>query len=202
MLAKLKANSKQERINNIRMELSSIDGSKKIINNTIKRISKDLVNIEKEKNVATKSVMLLDYVINNSHDNIINMFEKAISGALKDLFDSSYEFKFEFGKRGTAMTCEYMIKMGDCHNWLTLKMCHGTSIKEIIGVIIRIIFVKIKNNLANVVILDEPLSGLSPEKQVLAGKFLVEIAEKFNIQIISVSHSERISSYASKRIEI
>jgi len=184
------------------MELSSIDGSKKIINNTIKRISKDLVNIEKEKNVATKSVMLLDYVINNSHDNIINMFEKAISGALKDLFDSSYEFKFEFGKRGTAMTCEYMIKMGDCHNWLTLKMCHGTSIKEIIGVIIRIIFVKIKNNLANVVILDEPLSGLSPEKQVLAGKFLVEIAEKFNIQIISVSHSERISSYASKRIEI
>jgi len=198
----LKKNLKLERLRALQIKISSIDGSKKVVKTNIKRIKKDLVLIKKDKVLIEKSVKLLEYIIENNHSSIITMFERAIAGALKDLFNDSYDFKFEFGKRGSITTCEYMVKTDECDTWLHLKMCHGNSVKEIIGTVISIIYIKIKNEMPKIIVLDEPLPGLSLDKQILAGKFLSKITEKFNIQLLMVSHSERLTSYADKRIEI
>jgi ABC-type lipoprotein export system ATPase subunit len=81
-------------------------------------------------------------------------------------------------------------------------MTRGKSVKEIISVILRIILIKLDKRSRNIVILDEPMSGVESDRQIEVCKFLTEICNNFGIQIIIVTHIEQLSNCANKEIKI
>jgi len=192
----------KEKINNMMVELSSVSGMRMTYRNVIKVDKKKKKRILKECIELEKAILFLDFLIENNHNNIVELFEKTISIGLKDVFNEAYDFKFLFSKRGTKIVCDFGLKTDEYDSYLPLKMCQGKSVQDIISLIMKLVYIKIDKNIPDIIVMDEPLSGLSIEKQVIIGKYLDEVLGKFDVQKILVTHSERIAARADKRIDL
>lgn len=155
---------------------------------------------KKDSKEVEKCMLLLDHLAQNTEGKVVELFQSTISAALKDIFDESYDFRFEFGKRGNSATCEYQVKSTEFTRWNDIVMTRGKSVAQVIALVMRIILVKIDKDSPDVVIFDEPLDGLSSDRKEVAGKFIRELCKEFGIQIIMVSNSIEISDYADKKV--
>jgi predicted ATPase len=157
---------------------------------------------EKNHLISEKSKIVLcqklgAFLSENNQSKIINLFETSVSAGLKDLFDDSYDFRFNQGTRGDSSACEFEIQTSEFPGWSSPKMSHGESVAEIIGIILRIVLVKLDRRSRPIVILDEPSSGVETERQPLLSKFIKDLCEKFGIQVICVTHSEGLCEMAT-----
>lgn len=150
----------------------------------------------KEKADIMKCNKLLAFISQNNQEKIINLFETTISSGLKDLFDDSYDFKFDMGTRGDSSACEFQIQTSEFPGWSSIKMNHGESVAEIIGIVLRMILVKLERRSRPILILDEPSSGVEVDRQPLLSKFIYDICKKFEIQVIAVTHNEGLTEMA------
>jgi len=192
----------KEKIDKLTLELSSISGMRMTYRNVIRVDKKKKIKILKDCTDYDKAVLFLDYLIENNHNNIVELFERTISIGLKDVFNEAYDFKFLFSKRGTKIVCDFGLKTDEYDDYLPLKMCQGKSVQDIISLIMKLVYIKIDKNIPDVIIMDEPLGGLSIEKQAIIGRYLGEVLGKFDVQKILVTHSERIAAHADKRIDL
>jgi len=173
---------------NFKAELSKIAVEKKLL-------VKDQKEIE-------SSITLLDYISKMKQDKIVGLIQDTITAALQDLFDESYKFKMVLKNRGNSSACDFEISCSAFPGWSEIIMSHGKSIKEVIAIVFRILLVKLDKTSRRIVILDEPSSGIEFERQKILSKFLLNIAERFGIQLIIVTHSEELAYCASKEIRI
>ncbi len=157
------------------------------------------LKLDRDKN--KKSIIVFEYIINNNYNTVIELFEKTIGNALQDVFDEDYQFKFHLDKRGESTTCDFMVHTGEYPGFADIKS-QGKSLKEIISVILRIIIIKLNNDMPNILILDEPFGGLQPERQKIAGDFLKNIAKEFELQIIMVTQSPEFAECADKLMDL
>lgn len=186
----------------VKEEIAQVAAKRRVLLEEINSVKQKSRTLKGTIKLNERAATLLSYIVEEKHGSIVELFQHTISSALKDIFDDSYDFQFVFKKRGTLSTCEYEITNGDYGGWTNLRMCHGKSVCEIIAIILRIILVKIDKESPDIVICDEPLSGLEPDRQQVAGKFLSDVCKKFGIQLIMVSHSENVAIHADKIIEI
>jgi ABC-type dipeptide/oligopeptide/nickel transport system ATPase component len=184
----------------IQRKIDVLRGKKETIEANIEEMQGQIYIAKKRKANVAKCMQLLEYLSNMNQNKILGLFEHTVSCGLKDLFDDSYKFQFEMKTRGSSSACDFQIQCSAFPGWSNIVMCHGKSLEEIVGTIFRIILIKLDKGSRNIVILDEPMSGVELERQPLAIKFLDEISSKFNMQIILVSHSEEFIAHADKEI--
>lgn len=184
------------------IKLAELTGKRKEIKGRIKENESELKLLDKDKSEIEKCIQLLTFISNQNQDKVIGLFQHTIAAGLKDLFNDSYDFKFDMKTRGNSSSCDYLIKTDNCNNWMDIKMCQGRSIQEIIGTILRIMLVKLQKDNRKIVILDEPTGGIESERQELMSKFLSEICVKFGIQLIIVTHSVELTEFATKKIDL
>lgn len=198
----LKNKSLLLRIKDLNKHVNEVKGMKKVLKDQLAFNRRRLNLAEAALDDYENAIILMEYVTKRRYESIVGVFEATISAALKDVFDNSYEFKFAFGKRGNAITCEYHIINSEYPKWHDIKYSHGRSVQEVIAVILRIMLVKLDNSLDNVIILDEPLGGLEPTRDAVAAKFLSRVAKKLDMQIIVVTQSEKFSACSDNVVEI
>jgi len=186
----------------IKTKVAELRGRKNEIKGRIKENEVEYRLHEKDKEELERCIQLLTFISNLNQDKIIELFQHTIAAGLKDLFSDDYDFKFDMKTRGNSSSCDFLIKTDACDMWTDIKMCQGRSVQEIIGTIFRIVLVKLDKNSRKIVILDEPTGGIEGERQELMSRFLSEICLKFGIQLIIVTHSEELTEYASKRIDL
>lgn len=162
-----------------------------------KQRNKDLIkdNLEIEK-----CIVLLSHIAKNTESKIVELFQSTVSAALKDIFDESYEFRFEFGKRGSITTCEYEVISSEFQRWNDIVMTRGKSVAQVIALVLRIILVKIDKDSPDIVVFDEPLDGLENDRKYVAGKFVSELCKQLSMQMIMVTHSDEIADYSDKKV--
>lgn len=148
------------------------------------------------------SILIFNHVISNDCSEVIENFQNVISGALKDIFDNSYEFKFELSKKSKMVSCNFLLHTSEYPGFIDIAMTHGRSVKEVIGVILRLLVIHIDSNSNKTLILDEPFGGLEPDRQIVAAEFLKKVAEKLNIQLIIVTQDEEYLRIADKGLII
>ena len=182
--------------------VTGITSKRKLLRKQIENVEEKIQKAVSNNERFEKAILLLEFITRQRYESIVAVFENTISAALKDIFDDSYEFRFSFGKRGSLTTCEFEIKNSQYPHWHNIRYAHGRSVQEIVSVILRIILVKLDAELRDVIILDEPLGGLEPDREIQAAKFLAEICEKLKIQILMVTQSPQFAAYAHKQLEI
>lgn len=110
-----------------------------------------------------------------------------------------YEFRVNFvQRRGTTEADLLFVKNGE---ELDPMSCSGGGALDIASFALRIALWSL-NKTSNVFILDEPFKFLSLDLQENAGNMLHALAEKFGLQIIMVSHNERIIAGADNLITV
>ena len=176
---------------------SEVRKNSALINKELKKITDN----EREIDIIDKSIIVLQCVLDTSRKNAIQLFEKTITTALKEVFDETYEFQLFFSKRGNASACDFLIKTGEYNDFLPIRMTQGQLLRQIVSTVLRLVFISLLGG-RKLVGLDESFSGIAPDKEAVVGELVTNICKKFKIQAVMVTHKETIANYADRICEI
>lgn len=187
-------------IEKIQSVLDKLKGRKEQLDGELREFLVEKRLAEKNRVELDKCMKLLAYISTLNQDRIIGLFEHTVSSGLKDLFDCSYDFRFLRKSRGNSSACDFEVSCSTFPGWSDIKMSHGKSVQDIISAILRIILIKLDSKSRKIIILDEPLTGVEPDRLENASKLLHEVCSRFEIQLIVVSHRKQLQEEADKVI--
>lgn len=127
-------------------------------------------------------------VANQTQFFVAERISSLVSMALKAV-GFQYDFKVDFVQRRSNTEADLLFVKNN-HEMYPLE-CSGGGAVDIASFALRIALWSMKKS-SNVFILDEPFKHLSLDKQAQAGELLHELANKFDLQIIMVSHNPEI----------
>jgi hypothetical protein len=182
--------------------VNALEIEKKSLERNVLMSTTKVASLDRKITDYEKCSAIFNYVVQTGCDEIIENFEGVISGGLKDIFDESYEFKFNLAKRAKTTACEFVLHTDEYPGFIDLTMTHGRSVKEVIGIILRLLIINLDKDMNRFLILDEPFGGLEPERQVIARDFMKNVAAEFGIQLLVVTQSREFNEAADKELII
>lgn len=147
--------------------------------------------IEEAKDHLIETSQLKAIVITVSNQTQLFVAERISSLVSLALHSTGfdYDFKVDFvQRRNTTEADLFFVKDGNEMNPLN---CSGGGALDIASFALRIALWSMKKS-SSIFILDEPFKHLSIDRQAKAGKLLHELADKFGLQIVMVSHNPEI----------
>ena len=188
------------RIEKVKNKVVALNARREAVEENKSASLKRVVEMETRKKLLEKSAVVSQLLADAKRGAINKLFSETVTSALRDTFSNRYKLKLEYGVKNNRSVCEFMLATEDYKGYLPLKMCHGKSVMEIISVVLRIMLVNTLGG--DVLVLDEPLSGLEVGRQHVIAEFIRDIAHGFGIQLLMVSHCEALVNRADNIIKI
>lgn len=125
---------------------------------------------------------------------------KVVSSCLQAVFDDPYEFKIEFErKRGRTEAKLLFLRRG--------LICDPTSasgggVIDVAAFALRAVCIMLhRPRLSKILFLDEPFRFVSAEYQDNVRTMLEELSEDLGVQIVQITHNEKIATGKIVRVE-
>ena len=157
--------------------------------------------LERAKADKKEWELLRDLIVETANRVQLDVAERISSIVTLALSSTGFDYAFKVSfvqRRGTTEADLLFVKNGEELDPLS---CSGGGALDIASFALRIALWSL-NKTSNVFILDEPFKFLSLDLQENAGHMLHALAEKFGLQIIMVSHNERIIAGADNLITV
>lgn len=157
--------------------------------------------LERAKADKKEWELLRDLIVETANRVQLDVAERISSIVTLALSSTGFDYAFKVSfvqRRGTTEADLLFVKNGEELDPLS---CSGGGALDIASFALRIALWSL-NKTSNVFILDEPFKFLSLDLQENAGNMLHALAEKFGLQIIMVSHNERIIAGADNLITV
>jgi len=153
-------------------------------------------NIKKKIELLDKSVIILKKFNSTIGKEIIQKFEELITKGIREIFEKDYKFIIDLDfNNSVAPTAEFLIKIPDKDKIINISKGEGGGIRDFVSVLIRILYLILEpTKPAKILFLDENLKHLDRIRAIKAIKFIKELSEKLNIQIIFITHLD-VNSY-------
>ncbi|KXZ40590.1 hypothetical protein SAMN05661008_00712 [Alkalithermobacter thermoalcaliphilus JW-YL-7 = DSM 7308] len=169
----------------------------------IKSAQEEIDSLKKKEEIFVKSKMLLEQSSIYAREQIKVRFEVMVTNALQFITGENIEFKIEFvQKRGRPEANFYVITKLDDNTFIknTPEDSRGGGIIDIICLTLKYCMLQTYSpSIYAPFILDEPAKHVSEEYIANVGRFLKEINNSFNRQIIMVTHNTHLSEISDKR---
>ncbi|MEM2174430.1 MAG: hypothetical protein QXI58_02250 [Candidatus Micrarchaeia archaeon] len=153
---------------------------------------KEYVSVLKEiKKIFTKAIEIGEV-------SAKDFLEKTVSEGINLIYGRKLQFKIE--KVMTGGRYGLVFKIGDNNHFRSL-LCYGGGLRSIVSTILRFV-------IANCLlpdcffVFDEVGSNLSKEYQSKFGLLLRSFSEKFDRQVILITHQPKVSDHSHKIIEV
>lgn len=187
-----------KKFNQLDVLLRSLERDKERLQNKKASLEAELERAKADKDDWERLRDLAIEVANHVQIDVAERISSIVTAALSATgFD--YEFKVQFvQRRGTTEADLLFVKDGEELHPLS---CSGGGALDIASFALRIALWSL-NKSSPVFILDEPFKFLSLDLQENAGNMLHALAERFGLQIIMVSHNERIIAGADNLITV
>lgn len=186
-----------KKLNKTKTDLSNLQAERKLQEKNINKLINKNLDLENRQEKIDKGILVLQLLVENKKREIIDTFEETVTSALQEIFNKEYSFKIEFSKRNKVTTADFVINTGEYAGFMPLKMCQGKSVARIIAFVLRTMFVSILDG-RKLMVLDECFDGVEWERQSKVGNFISKLCEKYNMQIIMVTHMKGIYEHADK----
>jgi len=196
--------------NDINIKLGNLNGQHIAISNTIENAELTIIELKEQKERESKAVELLNLVQRVTREKTKQQFEKLVTYAMQYVFEEDgFEFALEFDRRGSLGTLDFNIKTPELQEKADIIDTDSGGVISIVSFALRLVLLETflpKNE--GFLLLDEPFTGLSGEEEEdeiydqKAGQFLKEISQKFNRQIIMVTHNSIYKNCADKAIQL
>ena len=118
-----------------------------------------------------------------------------VSLALATVFDDPYEFKVRFEERRNTVECDLLLVRGE-DEFSPLDSVGG-GVVDVVSFALRIADWKLRGG-RPVIILDEQFRNVWPAGQPKVSALLQRLSAELELQIILVSHQERVNECADK----
>lgn len=170
--------------------------------------------IKDEEKTLIQSKQLLVDTVRFAREEAKYIIESLVTKSLQYVFeDPNMKFEIKIRDLKSRTECNfYIIEDGEEMDPLE---SNGGGVVDIISFILRIALIQASNKISledekednrikneAPLILDEPFKHLSKEHVPKMGKFLREISEQFNMQIIIITHNYDLMKYADKRFQV
>jgi len=162
-------------------------------------------SIQGHISILSSTARLLEQCNITSREFVKTEVEKMVTQALRGIFEDPYiKFNITFVIKHNQTEAEFVLSREDNEKSKIkgdILATYGGGLGDIVSVALRIIvmqLLKIKGPL----ILDEPGKNISEEYINNFGKFLTQISNTFNRQIIMVTHNERLALFANNTIKV
>jgi DNA repair exonuclease SbcCD ATPase subunit len=156
---------------------------------TLNEKEKELNDISDRISTLENSIKVLQDFHLNLEVGIIKKFEELITKGIQEIFGKQYKFIIEFKNENVGTSADFYVKTPENDKIINLINGEGGGIKDFISVLIRMLYLILEpSKPAKILFLDENLKHLDRERAIKALKFIKELAEKLDIQIIFITH--------------
>ncbi|MDO5724706.1 MAG: ATPase [Tissierellia bacterium] len=179
-------------------ECDLLNSQYQAINEEIEEIDQYVLTLEKVSVLLKK---VAEYARNQARLNI----ESLVSNCLKYIFNENIDFKIDIKDTKKSLSAEFFLEtyIDDVLMRTKPEISNGGGVIDIISIALRISFLQLHSPLIEgPLILDEPAKHVSNNYIFNVGDFLKKSAERFDRQIIMVTHNEQLAEMADTKFQI
>jgi len=144
---------------------------------------------------------ILQLVGRQTQENLSFKIENLVTAAMEYVFDNPYQFKVEFDTKNNRTQCELFFER-DGIKIDPMKDSSGGSL-DVASIALRLALWSLQpNRTSPVLILDESTKHVSRDMREASSRFLKEMCNKLNMQMITVTHEAELIEGSDNIIKI
>lgn len=201
----------EEQLMNMKNILLEKKGERRNLIEQKDKIKEHIKMIKEDLKVLVQSRQLLLDTVKFAREEAKYIIENLVTKSLQYVFEKK-DIKFEINIRDLQNTteCDFLI-VEDGEEYDPMES-NGGGLIDVISFILRIALIQATNKISleddtdehqikneAPLILDEPFKHLSEEHIPKVGKFLREISQQLNMQIILITHNKLLMNYGDKK---
>lgn len=162
-------------------------------------------NLKKKRENLDKARIFLIKSAEYQRQQIKTEFEEMVSQALQYILEEEIYFEIDIHETRGRAEAEFFIKsIRDGVTTRTgIETSRGDGVADIVGLALSIAQIECANpKNKGPLVLDEPAKQVSAEHIENIGKFLKEISEAFDRQIIMITHIHKLGDIADAKFEV
>ena len=184
----------------LRKLIDQILTTKSILKDNLSDKKNDRLTLFSSQQNHEEARALIQHAATITQERLALHISDLVSLALSNVFSDPYTFQAKFiSKRGNT-ECELLLIDEKGNEFQPLQSC-GYGAADIVSFALRIVIWSLSNN-NNVLIYDEPFRFLSKDLMEKASQMVSEISKELEIQIIMVTHSEKLAGFADKTFTV
>jgi DNA repair exonuclease SbcCD ATPase subunit len=184
-------------------KVGRLQGEHSTLIKRLKETQDNITTCESDKEKLSKAVELLTLVQGVTRDKIKDGFEQIVTHALQYIYDDSYSFELEFGRRGNLQELDFNIKTPGFEEACSPLDTSGGGVLDIISLALRCVLLEVSvPKIEGFILFDESFKHLSKDYLPFASEFLNELNKRLNRQIILISHQSEFIDNAQNSIEV
>lgn len=165
----------------------------------------EIENLKKKRENLDKARIFLIKSAEYQRQQIKTEFEEMVSQALQYILEEEIYFEIDIHEtRGRAEAGFFIKSIRDGITTRTgIETSRGDGVADIVGLALSIAQIECANpKNKGPLVLDEPAKQVSAEHIENIGKFLKEISEAFDRQIIMITHIHKLGDIADAKFEV
>lgn len=216
--------SYNEHLNKVNQTLQRQIGQRDVLLQNQKESEKKEANVINLLGNISKAKLLLEMVVRSTEIRVKSYIEPFVTEALDFIFNQNLKFHIVFIDRRGQIEVDFIVLPSnkveeDYQTYLNdvvtyeqefdqlvkiyrnINYFYGGAVQEILGVVLRLVMIELLQ-IKGPVCLDEPTSSFHEQYAARVGVFIKSLSERFNRQIIYVTHSHALAAAANKVYEV
>jgi DNA repair exonuclease SbcCD ATPase subunit len=213
-----------EKVLSLNNKIYRLVGIRDSLKKDLKSVLDDISEKEKDLSILSKVKRLFEVFIKGMEVQSKKYIEPIVTEALHFIFNQNLYFHIVFVNRRNQIEVDFVVlpnleketlyqeylKDFENHkeeieemlsNYSDISFLYGGAVSEVLGLILRFLFAELLK-IEGPIILDEPTSSVHEEYANRVGIFIKSLSERFNRQVIFVTHSQALASSANKVYEV
>jgi len=185
-------------IEEFKKDLQTRKTENQVINRQILESQKKIQENTKQLGCVKDALKIIEGLALEKRNLIKTGIENVVTEALKMLYGTQYSFEMTYSEKNNRSCLEMRVSKITELGIVKRQMDgFGGGVSDCISIPLRMMVLK-GSETGDILILDEAFKHVDGEMIDRVGEFLKTLSEKLNLQIILVTHHERLLDYAEK----
>lgn len=194
----------QNRLNDFKLKLVKEDIRKEGYVLQLSEKIKECDVLIKDNKVLTNTLGLLEQCNIAARDFVKVEVEQLVTQGLRSIFENStIQFNIDFVTKRNQVEAEFSLSREEDGARIQgdILSTYGGGVVDVISISLRIIIMQLMK-VKGPLVLDEPGKMISAQFISAFGKFLTEVSNTFDRQIIMITHNDKLTEFANNIIEV
>lgn len=194
----------QNRLDDFKLKLVKEDTRKEEYISQLDEKIKECNVLEENNKVLTDTLGLLEQCNIAARDFVKVEVEQLVTQGLRSIFENpTIQFNIDFVTKRNQIEAEFTLSREEDGTRIQgdILSTYGGGVVDVISISLRIIIMQLMK-VKGPLVLDEPGKMISPQFTGAFGKFLTEVSNTFDRQIIMITHNSKLTEFANNIIEV
>lgn len=194
----------QERLDSFKMKLVVADTRKEEYISQLNVKTAECEELKKNNKVFVDVLYLLEQCNIAARDFVKVKVEQLVTQGLRSVFENpTIQFNIDFITKRNQIEAEFTLSREEEGTRIQgdILSTYGGGVVDVISISLRIIIMQLMK-IKGPLVLDEPGKMISAQFIGAFGKFLTEVSNTFDQQMILITHNDRLADFADNAIKV